>query len=97
MKIDPNLSVHLQQQNQSVQKPANKPLDQKQSESNLVVGDQVNLSADQQKADQLKTELNGLPEVRQDRVEQVRQAIQSGSYQVTDEQIAEAIISETIG
>ena len=97
MKIDPNLSVHLRQQNQSVQQPANKPPEQKQSESNLVVGDQVKLSADQQNADQLKTELNRLPEVRQDRVEQLRLAIQSGSYQVTDEQIAEAIISDTIG
>lgn len=97
MKIDPNLSVQQQQQNQSVQQPANKPPEQKRSESNLVVGDQVKLSANHQKANQLKTELNRLPEVRQDRVEQLRLAIQSGSHQVTDEQIANAIISETIG
>ena len=96
MKIDPNVSVHQQQQNPSVQQPAKKPAEQKSPATSGVAGDQVKLSADHQIVERLKAELNQLPEVRQDRVVQLRQALQSGSYKVTDEQIADAILSDTL-
>lgn len=42
----------------------------------------------------LTAQVKGLPEIRQERVAAIATAIQSGAYQVSPEQTAEAILSE---
>jgi len=53
--------------------------------------DQAQLSRDSGTVQQLKTMLSQVPEVRQDRVDALRQAIGNGSYQVSDQQLGDAI------
>jgi flagellar biosynthesis anti-sigma factor FlgM len=56
--------------------------------------DQARLSTDGGTVQQMKTMLSQLPEIRQDRVDALRQAVSSGSYQVTDQQLGDAIGSD---
>ena len=53
--------------------------------------DQAQLSGNGGTVQQLKTMLSQVPEVRQDRVDALRQAIGNGSYQVSDQQLGDAI------
>lgn len=45
----------------------------------------------------LAAQLKQMPDVRQERVAALRQAVQSGQYQVSDEQIADALHSQLLG
>jgi flagellar biosynthesis anti-sigma factor FlgM len=58
--------------------------------------DKARLSVDSTRVEQLKAALSSVPEVRQERVEALRQSIGKGTYQVTDQQLAEAIHSELL-
>lgn len=58
--------------------------------------DQAELSVDGQTLQALQASLAQLPEVRQERVEALRQAVGNGSYQVSDQQLGEAVGSELI-
>jgi len=48
------------------------------------------------KVQQLEAELAGLPEVRQEKVQPLQQAVQEGRYQVSDEQLAQAIFADLL-
>jgi len=58
--------------------------------------DRTQLSVDSNHMNQLKATLAQLPEVRQDRVAALREAIGNGSHQVTDEQLADSIHSQLV-
>ena len=45
----------------------------------------------------LAAQLQQMPDVRQDRVAALKQAIESGQYQVSDEQIADALQAQVFG
>jgi flagellar biosynthesis anti-sigma factor FlgM len=62
-----------------------------------ISSDQVKLSADGEAIQQLTGNLDGLPDVRQDRVAALTQAISQGSYQVSGRQIAQAMSSDLLG
>jgi negative regulator of flagellin synthesis FlgM len=59
--------------------------------------DQAQFSVDSGTVQQLKSALSQLPEVRQERVNALRQAVNDGSYQVSNQQLADAIGSELLG
>jgi len=59
--------------------------------------DQAQLSVSNQMIQQLKATLSQVPEVRQDRVDALRQAVSNGSYQVSDQQLGDAIASDMLG
>ena len=42
----------------------------------------------------LAAKVASAPEIRQDRVDQLRQAISSGTYSVSDQQLAQAMLSD---
>jgi len=46
---------------------------------------------------ELAAQIKQMPDVRQERVAALRQAIQSGEYQVSDEQIADALHAQVFG
>jgi len=52
---------------------------------------------DGEKVQQLKSGLAAVPDVRQDRVAALQQAITSGSYNVSGPQIAQAMSSDLLG
>jgi flagellar biosynthesis anti-sigma factor FlgM len=58
--------------------------------------DQAQLSADSVTVQQLKANLSQVPEIRQDRVDALRQAMSNGSYQVSDQQLGDAIGSDLL-
>jgi negative regulator of flagellin synthesis FlgM len=58
--------------------------------------DQAQLSVDNETIQQLKTNLSQVPEVRQERVNALRQAVSNGSYQVSDQQLTDAIGSDQL-
>ena len=59
--------------------------------------DAASFSVDGGKLKTLEASLNDLPEVRQKKVEQLQQAIQDGTYRVTDHDIAGAVLSDLLG
>jgi flagellar biosynthesis anti-sigma factor FlgM len=63
------------------------------SAEGLAGGDTAKLSPDQGRVQELASQVNQLPEIRQDKVAALQRAIQEGSYRVTPGQSAEALIS----
>jgi flagellar biosynthesis anti-sigma factor FlgM len=58
--------------------------------------DQTQLSVNNDTIQQLKANLSQVPEVRQERVDALRQAVSNGSYQVSDQQLSDAIGSDLL-
>ena len=59
--------------------------------------DEAQLSAGRSRVEDLKAGLADLPAVRQDRVEALQKAVQDGSFQVTNQQLADAILGDFFG
>ena len=59
--------------------------------------DQAQLSAPGSTVQQLKANLSQVPEVRQERVAALSQAVSSGAYQVSDQQLSDAMGSDLLG
>jgi negative regulator of flagellin synthesis FlgM len=60
------------------------------------VTEKVDLSTRAKDIRQIKEILNQTPEVRENRVQELRRQIESGTYQVTSEQIAEKMVGESL-
>jgi flagellar biosynthesis anti-sigma factor FlgM len=58
--------------------------------------DQAQLSLDNQTIQQLRSTLSQVPEVRQGRVDALRQAVSNGTYRVSDQQLSDAIGSDLL-
>jgi negative regulator of flagellin synthesis FlgM len=96
MKIDASLAFPEQAGPQRVTTTGASP-SQNQVESVGLSPDEVQFSVDGEKVQQLKADLSGLPDLRQDRVVALKQAIAEGKYNVSDQQIAQAMSSELLG
>jgi len=59
----------------------------------LTGADSAQISQYQGRVQELASQVSQLPEIRQDKVAALQRAIQSGSYQVTPAQSAEALLS----
>ena len=95
MRVDGPLSVP---ENLQTQKVANSGSSAQQS-SPASIGssqDQAQLSVHNQSIQQLKSNLSQVPEVRQERVDALRQAVSNGSYQVSDQQLSDAMGSDLL-
>ena len=57
--------------------------------------DQATLSSDSASISNLTAKAMQSPEVREDRIEALRQAIQNGSYQIDPKKIAEAMVRQS--
>ncbi len=93
MRVDGPLPLPENQQAQKVGRSGSST-GKDQLESVKSNQDKAHLSVDTARIEQLKTELARLPEIRQDRVEALRKAIGDGSYQVADQQLADAMQAE---
>lgn len=58
--------------------------------------DQVTVSDKAKEIAKLKAEVNDMPEIRADRVEEVKKAIDAGTYNVKGEAVAGKLIKEAI-
>jgi len=61
---------------------------QNQAEKAGLSPDEVPISVDGEKVQQLKADLDGLPDLCQERVAILTQAVEAGSYKVPNQQIA---------
>ncbi len=95
MRVDGPLSLP---ENLQPQKVANtgSPTQQNRPTSVDSGQDQAELSVDGGKVQQLQSSLSQLPEVRQERVNALSQAVSNGSYQISDQQLSEAIGSDQL-
>ena len=96
MKIDAPLAFPEQMGPQKLG-TSGSPSTQNNAESVDLSPDQVQISGDSGKTEQLKANLSGVPDVRQDRVAALKQAIGEGSYNVSSEQIAQAMSDDLFG
>lgn len=58
--------------------------------------ERVDLSTTAKDVQQLKEKISSLPEVREDKVREIKQKLQDGTYEVSAEQIAGKMVGETI-
>jgi flagellar biosynthesis anti-sigma factor FlgM len=58
--------------------------------------DEASFSVDKGKVQELEAKLVELPEVRQERVQALQLAVREGRYQVSDEQLAQAMFAELL-
>jgi flagellar biosynthesis anti-sigma factor FlgM len=56
--------------------------------------DSAQLSSDQARVQSFAAQVNNLPEIRQEKVDALRRVIREGSYEVSPEQTADAMLSE---
>jgi flagellar biosynthesis anti-sigma factor FlgM len=96
MKIDAPLAFPESVGTQRVETTGTSP-NQNQTERVNLSPDEVQLSVGGEKIQQLKAHLTGLPDMRQDRVTALKQAIDQGDYRVSDQQIAQAMSSDLLG
>jgi len=95
MKIDAPLALPEQAGPQRIGTTGPSPSQNEDGRVNLSL-DQVQFSVDGETVQQLKTDLAGLPDLRQDRVAALKQAIDGGSYNVSSQQIAQAMSSDLL-
>jgi len=57
---------------------------------------QISVSSDAQAYMTAKEVISTLPEIREDRLANIRKQVQSGTYEVTDEEVAEKMIGRTL-
>ncbi|MBZ5706017.1 MAG: flagellar biosynthesis anti-sigma factor FlgM [Acidobacteriia bacterium] len=93
MRIDPNIRT-------PEAADAARPAKSNTRAANQTAGgeglDKAQLSLDQAHLQALEAKVNGLPEVRGEKVEALRQVIREGNYEVTPEQTAEAMFAELL-
>jgi len=96
MRIDSALPLS---ENVQTQNATNRPTSNQQNPpvSAGSTQDQAQLSIDNQTVQRLKVSLSRMPDIRQDRVNALRQAVSSGTYQVSDQQLSDAIASDLFG
>lgn len=80
----------------SLQPERTVPARQERTASGTPVRDKVAVFSQDEVAD-LTDQVNQVPDVRQERVEALRQAIMAGTYNITDDQLADAMFSELLG
>ena len=93
MKIDAPLPLPENRPPEKVERPGSS-MSQKGSSRAGGARDEARLSVDRDKVETMRSELSRLPDVRQDRVDAVRQTVRQGRHPVSDQQLAEVIHSE---
>ncbi len=96
MRVDyGRVGVDLPEQGKAGRAGQNSAVDQ--ASSNGPTAYETGLTFDQAKVQSLQTHVLAQPEIRQAKVETLRQSISSGEYSVPASQIADAIVGEVVG
>jgi len=93
VKIDPNVGIPEGQSPNRVGASASAPV-ARPSQPVTVGNDQASLSNDAVKLSNLSAALNNVPEIRQERVSAISQQLKNGTYSVSDQQIARAMVRD---
>ena len=93
MRIDLNAIIPEAPDPGQSTKSGSRVVSNSSSGEGLAAGDTARLSQDQGRVQALDSQVNQLPEIRQDKVAALQRAIEGDSYRVTPEQAAEALLS----
>ena len=69
---------------------------EKAGAANLVPEEKVNLSTTAKDVQSLKNAVSSLPDVREDKVQSLREQIEKGTYKVDAEKVAEKMVGESL-
>ena len=96
--IDSNQSSPAQ--NTPATRPTDKqppvPANELTSEAPINATDRVSLSSEQLDYHTIQEAIKKVPDIRQEKIEKIKQALASGDYQVPSESIADRLIQDTI-
>ena len=93
MRINLNIRIPETQTDTRADKPGSTPA---RSEGSGLPADQAELSMDQGKVQRLAASVSVMPEVRTDKVQALQAAVQDGRYDVSAEQIADAMFNQLL-
>jgi negative regulator of flagellin synthesis FlgM len=65
--------------------------------SNISAGDKVELSSRAMDLKEMQTQAMATPDVNSDKVNAIKMQIESGTYKINNEEIAEKLIQEALG
>jgi negative regulator of flagellin synthesis FlgM len=97
MRVDPRVPSSSDVQTNRVNDAASAPAEKSKRSAPSRQDDNLHLSGSHETVSRLRVELKRVPEVRQERVQSLRDSIQDGRYQINDQQLADAILSDSLG
>jgi flagellar biosynthesis anti-sigma factor FlgM len=97
MRIDPQNPVTGSSGTGRVENAQSGQVKSSQQPSSIEPNDTVELSSGQATVRQLVSQLAQIPDIRQGQVSELRSAIESGQYNPSNGQVAEALAAQTFG
>lgn len=95
MKIYNNKPLQLQDLNQNVQKAAkSEAKEASNAQQKTAPSDRVDISGRAREIAELMSVISQMPDVRAEKVAQIKKAIESGNYDINPSKIAESILNE---
>jgi|SRR5450631_3242304 len=94
MRIDSNQPISNQVVTETTARNSGKAGDAANAAANAAANEGATFSAGKVGVNTLEAQVLATPEIRQDRVEALRQAISSGNYQLDPAKMADAMLSE---
>jgi len=95
MKIYDNKPPQLQDLNQNVQKVVKQEAKEApQKASKAFASDRVDISSKAREIAELMSVLSQMPDIRAEKVAEIKKAIESGNYEINPTKIAESILNE---
>ena len=94
-KVD-DATLQMIQQYQKTEKVEDRASEKAGAASNLVPEEKVNLSTTAKDVQALSKAISELPDVREDKVQELKDRIGKGAYKVDAEKIAEKMVGESI-
>lgn len=95
MKIYNNKQPQLQDLNQNVQKVTKpEPKEASQASQKTAPSDKVDISGKAREIAELMSVISQMPDVRAEKVAEIKKAVESGNYTINPSKIAESILNE---
>ena len=94
-KVD-DATLQMIQQYQKTEKVEDRGSEKAGAANNLVPEEKVNLSTTAKDVQALQNAISNLPDVREDKVQALRDQIEKGSYKVDAEKVAEKMVGESL-
>lgn len=96
MEITPKDTVNIDAYVNQVQEKDKADAASEQPEKQQAKADTVVLSDTAKAVQEAKTQLDSVPDVREDKVAELREQIENGTYEVDSEKLAEKMITDSI-
>ena len=96
MEITPKDTVNIEAYVNQVQNKDKADAASEQPETQQAKADTVALSNTAQKIQEAQKQLEAIPDVREDKVAQLKEQIENGTYEIDEEKIADKILKDSL-